>query len=475
VAQGRLTTKAGGVPTILGDPFMTVSSSWVRKHRLAQFAASGGVSLSLSGGGSTDLSTDTVLSTHGADELHVITLDAYAGQSVVSADLVNSATSPAGETWNLYTGEVTLVRADGSVVPIFVRQPGLTFTASSSGVTAASAFAETMPDPPVDQFQDVTYFLDDHLGTAQVQLGYGGWPVWQGQFTPFGSELNDGFTAMHYKFTGKERDAETGDSNGRNGLDDFGARYYASAIGTANIGRWMSPDPVIMSRERENPQSWNKYSYVFNNPLGRTDPTGEWPTPEHTREFTAVFGKNGYNLGDHAVAVMASASHLQDCWRCGGQSASAAPTHAMSNGFKALFSMDWAKRDAQTAYQNYVSSTVQEAAYAQAFYEEKGGKGYSDFALATFAQAAHAVQDNDSPEHTGFQPWFGSFDPGGPAHVLDEWLSSIRTDSQDAAARKQSEDDTRALWQTFQSDLNSARKSRHNRSYNQTVFELNSR
>ncbi len=34
----------------------------------------------------------------------------------------------------------------------------------------------------------------------------------------------------HHKFTGKERDTETG-------LDYFGGRYYAS-----NMGRWMSPD-----------------------------------------------------------------------------------------------------------------------------------------------------------------------------------------------------------------------------------------
>jgi RHS repeat-associated protein len=39
-----------------------------------------------------------------------------------------------------------------------------------------------------------------------------------------------GTTDNHYKFTGKERDAESG-------LDYFGARYYASSM-----GRFMSPD-----------------------------------------------------------------------------------------------------------------------------------------------------------------------------------------------------------------------------------------
>lgn len=62
------------------------------------------------------------------------------------------------------------------------------------------------------------------------------------------------------RYTGKERDTESG-------LDYFGARYYASTM-----GRFLSPDSVGGSPE--NPQSWNLYSYVWNNPLTNTDPDG---------------------------------------------------------------------------------------------------------------------------------------------------------------------------------------------------------
>jgi RHS repeat-associated protein len=62
--------------------------------------------------------------------------------------------------------------------------------------------------------------------------------------------------------TGKERDAETG-------LDYFGARYLSSPQ-----GRFTSPDPLLNSGRPDNPQSWNRYSYTFNNPLRFTDPTG---------------------------------------------------------------------------------------------------------------------------------------------------------------------------------------------------------
>jgi RHS repeat-associated protein len=63
--------------------------------------------------------------------------------------------------------------------------------------------------------------------------------------------------------TGKERDSESGN-------DYFGARYYSSGM-----GRFMSPDPSMESVRMDNPQTWNKYSYVLNNPLELTDPTGE--------------------------------------------------------------------------------------------------------------------------------------------------------------------------------------------------------
>lgn len=64
------------------------------------------------------------------------------------------------------------------------------------------------------------------------------------------------------QFTGKERDAETG-------LDYFGARYFSAAQ-----GRFTSPDRPFADQIPEDPQSWNLYVYVRNNPLRYTDPTG---------------------------------------------------------------------------------------------------------------------------------------------------------------------------------------------------------
>lgn len=65
------------------------------------------------------------------------------------------------------------------------------------------------------------------------------------------------------KFTGKERDAETG-------LDYFGARYFSAAQ-----GRFTSPDQPFNDQYPADPQSWNLYTYVRNNPLEYVDLNGE--------------------------------------------------------------------------------------------------------------------------------------------------------------------------------------------------------
>jgi hypothetical protein len=42
-------------------------------------------------------------------------------------------------------------------------------------------------------------------------------------------------------------------------------------------GRFTSPDPLLASGRVGDPQSWNRYTYVRNNPLALIDPTGlDW-------------------------------------------------------------------------------------------------------------------------------------------------------------------------------------------------------
>ena len=71
---------------------------------------------------------------------------------------------------------------------------------------------------------------------------------------------------QNYKFTGKERDPETGN-------DYFGARFDEN-----NLGRFLSPDPAGKAANTlADPQTWNMYAYVRNSPTTLTDPTGLAP------------------------------------------------------------------------------------------------------------------------------------------------------------------------------------------------------
>jgi RHS repeat-associated protein len=84
----------------------------------------------------------------------------------------------------------------------------------------------------------------------------------QSDFYPFGGErVLTASSGNTYKFTGKERDSESG-------LDNFGARYDAS-----NLGRFMTPDSPSYSNHK-NPQSWNLYAYALNNPVTFRDADG---------------------------------------------------------------------------------------------------------------------------------------------------------------------------------------------------------
>ena len=75
------------------------------------------------------------------------------------------------------------------------------------------------------------------------------------------------FCAFVYKFTGKERDTESG-------LDYFGARYMASSMGRFMSPDWSDAPDTVPYAEFENPQTLNLYSYGRNSPLVYNDPDG---------------------------------------------------------------------------------------------------------------------------------------------------------------------------------------------------------
>ena len=135
-------------------------------------------------------------------------------------------------------------------------------------------FGGTAPDRP-----GTRYLTPDHLGSTRLVTGEDQSVLSRHDYLPFGEEIGaglgnrgqatgvTGYTASRadgpaQKFTGKERDNESG-------LDYFQARYFSGAG-----GRFTSADPENASGDPADPQSWNGYAYARNNPLLYIDPDG---------------------------------------------------------------------------------------------------------------------------------------------------------------------------------------------------------
>jgi RHS repeat-associated protein len=114
----------------------------------------------------------------------------------------------------------------------------------------------------------VFYYFSDHLKTASVVTDSLGNIKSESDFYPWGGELqfvnND---SNHYKFTGKERDPETG-------LDYFGARYYSNGLGRWVSADWSSKPVPVPYADFGDPQSLNLYGFVGGNPASKADPDG---------------------------------------------------------------------------------------------------------------------------------------------------------------------------------------------------------
>jgi RHS repeat-associated protein len=106
----------------------------------------------------------------------------------------------------------------------------------------------------------VKYQLGDHLGSCNVVIGgsdaTGGIFINREEYFPYGETSFGSFGRKRYRFTGKERDEESG-------LNYHGARYYAPWL-----ARWLSCDPLGLKL------CTTLYVAFGNNPIRYVDPTG---------------------------------------------------------------------------------------------------------------------------------------------------------------------------------------------------------
>ena len=125
----------------------------------------------------------------------------------------------------------------------------------------------------------VLYPVTDNLGST-IALGNADGSLAQGMdYGPFGNRTSAGWTgplgqnqAININTTETDRGYTGQEELDTVDLVDYNARLYDPAL-----GRFLSVDPLMAYPEST--QGINPYSYVENNPLNATDPTGEMPEP----------------------------------------------------------------------------------------------------------------------------------------------------------------------------------------------------
>jgi len=106
------------------------------------------------------------------------------------------------------------------------------------------------------------YLLTDHLGSTSAVVDSNGSLLSQQRYLPFGEVRSDVGSITQTDFGYTFQRALTG-----TGLMDYRARFYS-----VSLGRFVQPDSIIPNPR--DPQNWNRFSYVLNNPIRYIDPSG---------------------------------------------------------------------------------------------------------------------------------------------------------------------------------------------------------
>lgn len=227
----------------------------------------------------------------------------------------------------------------------------------------------------------IRYQFANQLGSAVWELDGGGTPISYEEYYPYGSTSYQAVNkslkagAKRYRFTGKERDEESG-------LYYHGARYYAPWL-----GRWTSADP---SGLRDGP---NLYVYVRNNPIRYSDNNGLWP-------------KLIENLKNDPVGTLKRGAEV---------ATQVAGGYAKAGLTKAAESLD----PMNSPIIGLAAKAVQEVKEVKKEYHDKGGGAKGTFAATSRAFAGPVIS------HTVDAAFKAKEKGGGAGKIVDAGLQAM--------------------------------------------------
>ena len=235
----------------------------------------------------------------------------------------------------------------------------------------------------------VGYVTNDHLGSPRINTDANGAVAARHDYRPFGEQIASsqrhvdlGYAddTVRKQFTGYERDKETE-------LDFAEARNYSSVW-----GRFVTTDPSSKSIQPGIPQTWNRYSYCYNNPLNLVDKNGKWPTKWHDYLIAGSFK----GLSSTAISQIQKGSHKTDTFSDGKPASTLWPSEAYKH---AMVPAGMTGEDARRKAIGFLNEKIDLIRSIQKEYKAGGGAGISLEALFVLGEATHVYEDMTSPEH----------------------------------------------------------------------------
>ncbi len=126
----------------------------------------------------------------------------------------------------------------------------------------------------IEDYRETHYQFRDHLGSLDVLTNSSGEIVQEMSFDPWGQRRN----AINWQalasgdLTNFDHSITTRGFTGHEMLDEVGIVHMNGRIYDAKLARFLQVDPLV--QDPNNTQSLNRHSYVWNNPLNATDPSG---------------------------------------------------------------------------------------------------------------------------------------------------------------------------------------------------------
>ena len=168
---------------------------------------------------------------------------------------------------NSVAGELDRVTVYLGNVEYITRADGVALFKRYLGATAISTYY------PASSNEQLAYLLKDHIGSIHTVLDERGLITARMHFSAFGERQDaDWQTPLDSFLYAPVNDITTRGFTGHEHVDTMGVIQMNGRIYDANLGRFLQADPFVQAPG--NTQSLNRYSYVFNNPLSYTDPSG---------------------------------------------------------------------------------------------------------------------------------------------------------------------------------------------------------